>query len=311
MLLGARRGRGTAIYDLRSRLPAQSLMERTLELHPQSFYAPSGDALPWYTGALGEIAVAGILGWLGPEWTVLHSVPVGRDESDIDHVVIGPAGVFTINTKSHVGKDVWIGGYGLLVSGQKTHYITNAIHEGARAEKLLTAVCGLTVPVTPVLVLINPGKRTVKTAPEGGVRVVADWELLDVLRGRPVFSDEQTERIVAAAIRPDTWHQHPAAPVDTRMLVIQFNAIMARGHQGAVAPPAVASLAPEYDPAPATRARKSPQPRPQVKRAPSTKRQRARQAAKTEAIAKLIVFVVAAWVLIGVVVPAMEAATTP
>src|SRR4051794_31911273 len=109
--------------DLRHRLPAQSLMQRTLALHQPSFYTPSGDALSWYKGALGEIAVAGVLGWLGSEWTVLHSVPVGAGDSDIDHVVIGPAGVFTINTKSHPGQDVWIGGHGLLVSGQKTNYI--------------------------------------------------------------------------------------------------------------------------------------------------------------------------------------------
>ncbi|MBG6212216.1 hypothetical protein RCH23_000129 [Cryobacterium sp. CAN_C3] len=45
-----------------------------------------------------------MLSKLGPEWTVLHAVPVGSGSSDIDHVVIGPAGVFTINTKNHTGK---------------------------------------------------------------------------------------------------------------------------------------------------------------------------------------------------------------
>jgi hypothetical protein len=34
-----------------------------------------------------------------PEWTVLHSVPVGTGSTDIDHIAIGPAGVFTLNTK--------------------------------------------------------------------------------------------------------------------------------------------------------------------------------------------------------------------
>ena len=29
---------------------------------------------------------------LGPEWTVLHAVPVGAKASDIDDVLIGPAG---------------------------------------------------------------------------------------------------------------------------------------------------------------------------------------------------------------------------
>ena len=303
---------GNGMYDLRSRVPAQSLMERTVELHPRGFYAPSGEALAWYTVALGEIAVAGILGWLGPEWTVLHSVPVGRNDSDIDHIVIGPAGVFTINTKSHVGKDIWIGGYGLLVSGQKTHYITNAIHEGARAEKLLSAACNLTVPVTPVLVLVNPGKRKVKSAPEGGVRVVADWELLDSLRGRPVFSDQQVEKIVMAAIRPGTWHQHPAAPVDARTLGIQFNAIMARGHQGAVPAPASAVPTPTLRSGAVKPALVSQRPRSAVAHLTTIgRRQRARKSAKNEALAKLLILAGMAWLLLGVVVPAMQAATTP
>ena len=54
-----------------------------------------------------------MLAQLGPEWTVLHSVPVGRGKSDIDHIAIGPPGVFTINTKFSPGKDVWVAGRGM------------------------------------------------------------------------------------------------------------------------------------------------------------------------------------------------------
>jgi hypothetical protein len=56
--------------DLRSRLPGQSVIQRTLELHPDPTQPPSGDALSWYKGALGEVAVAGILAELSPKWTV-------------------------------------------------------------------------------------------------------------------------------------------------------------------------------------------------------------------------------------------------
>lgn len=219
--------------DLRSRLPAQSLMQRTLELHPPGFFTPSGEALSWYKGALGEIAVAGVLAQLDSTWTVLHSVPVGNRTSDIDHVVIGPAGVFTLNTKSHPGQKVWIGGRGLLISGQKTHYVANAAAEAERAERVLSNVTSLTVPVTAVVVLVNPGKRTVRAAPERGVQVVTDGELLTLFAGRPVFSPEQTQRIVAAAVQPGTWHRHPAASDNGRAVAIQFNAIIARALQGA------------------------------------------------------------------------------
>jgi hypothetical protein len=46
------------------------------------------------------------VGWLldalpAPQWRVVHDAPTGH--GNIDHVVIGPAGVFTIETKSHPG----------------------------------------------------------------------------------------------------------------------------------------------------------------------------------------------------------------
>lgn len=62
----------------------------------------------WYKGALGEIAVGRLLERLGAEWTVLHAVPVGTGASDIDHILIGPAGVFTLNTKNHTDQAVWV-----------------------------------------------------------------------------------------------------------------------------------------------------------------------------------------------------------
>jgi len=48
------------------------------------------EATGWFRGVLGERRVAEILEALGPAWTVLHSVPVGRGTSDIGHVVVGP-----------------------------------------------------------------------------------------------------------------------------------------------------------------------------------------------------------------------------
>ena len=236
--------------DLRSRLPGQSVIQRTLELHPDPTQPPSGDALSWYKGALGEIAVAGILAELGPKWTVLHSVPVGRGDSDIDHVVIGPPGAFTINTKSHPGQEVWMAGHGLLVSGRRTNYVGIAAAEAFRAEALLSSAAGLTVPLVPMVVLVNPGKRTIRAEAEGGVRVLADWELLAELQlARREFSDEQVERIVAAAIQPTTWRTEPLPEVDTEDLALRFNAMVARSAQATVT--SVAYAAPRVA-APAT-----------------------------------------------------------
>lgn len=239
--------------DLRTRVPAQSLMELTLRTHPRGFTTPSGEALAWYRGALGEIAVAGVLGQLGPEWLVLHSVPIGDGDSDIDHVAIGPSGVFTINTKSSPGKDLWIRDRALWVAGSRTPYIRNAIFEAERTDRLLSAASGVSVEVTPVIAFVNPGRRTIKEIPDGGVRVVADWELLTLFTGARIFSPDQVQRIVRAALAPETWHSAPRQPLDPRVTTTQFNAIMARALQGAFPEPDAAGTAPA--PVPAARAR--------------------------------------------------------
>jgi hypothetical protein len=67
--------------------PSRSFLGRVFGADPLS-----PDNYSWYKGALGEI-VGRVLQRLGPEWTVLHAVPVGTATSDIDHVLIGPAGV--------------------------------------------------------------------------------------------------------------------------------------------------------------------------------------------------------------------------
>jgi hypothetical protein len=53
-------------------------------------------------GATGEEQVGGLLeGLSGRGWHVIHDVSLGR--GNVDHVLIGPGGVFTVETKSHPG----------------------------------------------------------------------------------------------------------------------------------------------------------------------------------------------------------------
>jgi len=53
-------------------------------------------------GASAEEQVGGLLdGLAGGEWRVIHDASFGR--GNVDHILIGPAGVFTVETKSHPG----------------------------------------------------------------------------------------------------------------------------------------------------------------------------------------------------------------
>lgn len=57
----------------------------------------------WDRGAAGEEHVGTVLEDLrGAGWHVLHDIDLGR--GNVDHVIVGPAGVLTIETKSHGGR---------------------------------------------------------------------------------------------------------------------------------------------------------------------------------------------------------------
>ena len=56
-------------------------------------------------GAAGEDATAQILSTLPPSWTALHDVKwPGRRFANIDHIVVGPAGVFVVDSKNWSGR---------------------------------------------------------------------------------------------------------------------------------------------------------------------------------------------------------------
>ena len=185
----------------RQAAPVKTLFARVLGVHT--------DERAWRIGADGEEAVAARLAKLGPEWKVLHAVPVGDRGSDIDHVVIGPAGVFTINAKHHPGASIWVGGNTFMVNGHRQPYVRNSRHEAQRAGKLLTAACGFPVTVTGLIAVMGAQKGyTVREQPPGGdVHVLTRREVDQRLRTRDtgVLSPEQVEAIHDAARRSTTW----------------------------------------------------------------------------------------------------------
>lgn len=222
--------------ELRDRVPGHSLVERLLAEWERGRIQFDGEhatvdeeVRSWYRGVHGERRVAEELAKLGPDWLVLHSVPVGRGDTDIDHVVVGTAGVFVINAKYSPGKPVWAKGYGLLVDGHRTGYVPKAIAEARRASDLLSAATGLTVPVTAVIALVDPGALSIngrvggeESDPE--VRVVRHSDLPRLIAGRPVFSAEQASRIADAATRPLTWHSSPK-PASPLSIAEEFSAL--------------------------------------------------------------------------------------
>ena len=159
-------------------------------------------------GADGEVATGKVLARLPSGWKVLHSVPVGSRGSDIDHVVIGPGGVFTVNTKHHPNSSVWVAGETFLVNGTRQPYVRNSCFEAKRAARLLTGLSGFSVPVTGVVAVVGAHEGfKVKEQPRGGlVHVVARRNLAHWLTERPnLLGGWEIDCLFAHARRSTTW----------------------------------------------------------------------------------------------------------
>jgi hypothetical protein len=195
--------------------------DKRVSLHP--------DAWSWYQGALGEIEVGEMLGTLGSEWFVRHSVPIGADTKDVDHLVIGPGGVFAINTKHHAGASIWVGDHVLRVNNANTHHLKAAQGDSFDVSRRLSEKVGFPVPVTPVIAVLN--SRSIKdgrAGPKRTVSVVDARNLVAWLRAQPAhLSQTKIELIKLAAEEPMTWHVDPRA-ADTLRVMQRFERLAAR-----------------------------------------------------------------------------------
>jgi hypothetical protein len=151
-----------------------------------------------------------------PPWRVLHSVPVGSGRGDIDHVLIGPPGVVTVNvvtvnTEHHPGRVVRVDGDDLIVDRRPTERVPHARAEAERAARLLAAarggVDGAAPPVTAALAVIA---ESVTTTPGGrlpqGVLVATPANLPRLVTALPaVLADAEIDELYAVARRLSTW----------------------------------------------------------------------------------------------------------
>ncbi len=107
----------------------------------------------WRIGAAGEIKVGSRLNRLRRHgWHVLHSIPLGLG-GDIDHLLIGPAGVFTANTKHHPNARVTVGRSLVFARGYQVTHIGQALREAGRAKNALSSALGRAVTMEPLVII--------------------------------------------------------------------------------------------------------------------------------------------------------------
>lgn len=128
----------------------------------------------WELGGDSEVRVARALGPLQTEgWVIVHDVM--RDRGNIDHVIAGPGGVFTIETKTRTYQS-----RGLGQAWWHARWLSGRV--GVRARPLLCLV-----------------ERDVPPYTQRGVVVLSAGRLADYLRAQPpvLLSPDTLEAVLA------------------------------------------------------------------------------------------------------------------
>jgi hypothetical protein len=202
--------------DLAFTVPGESALARARELrreHPLLTTAAEilgirTQARSFAMGAAGERTVGRKLNrWAARQgWHVLHAVPVGERGADIDHVVIAPFGVVTVNTKA-TRSAVWVGEHGMRVGGTTVDYLRKSRAEARRAHRVLSRVAGINVPVQPAIVFVGPQRFARRRGGPADVAVLPSPRALRRWLGKQphVLDPGQVQAIYEAARRPATW----------------------------------------------------------------------------------------------------------
>lgn len=149
----------------------------------------------WERGAQGEAEVGRVLAALPREWEVLHDLAwPGRPRANIDHIVVGPGGIFIIDAKNWSG-DIEIKDQVLTQNGRRRE---EAVVSAAEAAVAMQAV------VPPVGVCMGV-LCFVRDEPMTGwardVMVCSTGDLLEFLLSRPPVLHREGIQLSVSAIR--------------------------------------------------------------------------------------------------------------
>jgi hypothetical protein len=183
--------------EVRSRAPIRFFLLRLL--------GAKTEERAWRVGYKGEKKVGRELRKLPAGWHVVHAVPLSETGTDIDHVVIGPAGVFTLNTKRHPSGRATVYERAVWVNGTQQDYLVKSRVERDRASRRLSRACGLVVPVRSAIVFVDLSSLKEKGRP-GDVLVTTKRRLIDELLSAPhALNPAEVAQVHRSAIDRATW----------------------------------------------------------------------------------------------------------
>jgi hypothetical protein len=226
---------------MQDRMAAQSLIEKVVDGHAsrpkRSRLArilgcppiPASES-SLHIGAIGEQAVARSLDALPEGWHLFNSIPIGCEDDNIAHVVVGPGGVFAIHSKHHRGKSILVTGRTMLVNGQHESHIPLAHAESERLDQVLRARLdplhpGQSHPVRSVVAVVAARALVIRERPREvsvlEARTLTRW----LLKQPPRMDARAVAEITTILDDPVTWRATPK--VDRDHLAAQFAALTA------------------------------------------------------------------------------------
>jgi hypothetical protein len=162
-------------------------------------FRPSPAAVAWRRGAAGERRTARLLNPLERRgWAVLHDLAVPGSRANIDHLVIGPGGVFVIDSKHYRGH-LQLDGSGRLWHGRYPLDSTlGAVDfEADQAAQVLVVPDVVVAPIVAVHGAQVPWGKVVTN----GVPVVAARRLPGMLRALPTVLGPERVAVLADQAR--------------------------------------------------------------------------------------------------------------
>ena len=141
----------------------------------------------WRIGAAGERMTARHLGRLADHgFITLNDRKVPGYAGNLDHIVIGPTGVWAVETKNLRGKVV-IDGESLRIGGRRQDKIVDQVYReaGAIRAALATVLPDRDLPVTPIICL-HRGELPFFNKTVRGVRLASGRQLERVIRESPI-----------------------------------------------------------------------------------------------------------------------------
>ena len=149
----------------------------------------------FYKGARGEEKIAGILATLPDSYHVFNDFTAGRNH--VDHVVVGPGGVFAIETKFWNGKVTVEDGHVLLDGQLPDRSPLNQANREASQVRGALAAAGWSGTVTPVVAFASDTFTAHRANLKGTVIINSNELRSSFDSDRVVIPPAELERLVS------------------------------------------------------------------------------------------------------------------